>query len=98
MIQLEKLTKVYEQGEIRVEALKEIDLHVKEGDFMALMGPSGSGVWIRLLKAPIESMEPMSRNLQKMNWRMCGIKRLDLSFNPLTSCQSLTHSKMWNCP
>jgi putative ABC transport system ATP-binding protein len=43
MIQLEKLTKVYEQGEIRVEALKEIDLHVKEGDFMAIMGPSGSG-------------------------------------------------------
>jgi len=43
MIQLEKLTKVYEQGEIRVEALKNIDLHVKEGDFMAIMGPSGSG-------------------------------------------------------
>ncbi|BES64102.1 ABC transporter ATP-binding protein [Gottschalkiaceae bacterium SANA] len=43
MIQLEKLTKVYEQGEIRVEALKDIDLHVKKGDFMAIMGPSGSG-------------------------------------------------------
>lgn len=43
MIQLEKLTKVYEQGEIRVEALKDIDLHVKVGDFMAIMGPSGSG-------------------------------------------------------
>ncbi len=43
MIQLEKLTKVYEQGEIRVEALKDIDLHVRKGDFMAIMGPSGSG-------------------------------------------------------
>jgi len=43
MIQLEALSKVYEQGEIRVEALKSIDLHVEEGDFMAIMGPSGSG-------------------------------------------------------
>lgn len=43
MIQLEGLSKVYEQGEIRVEALKNIDLHVEEGDFMAIMGPSGSG-------------------------------------------------------
>lgn len=43
MIQLEDLSKVYEQGEIRVEALKEINLHVEEGDFMAIMGPSGSG-------------------------------------------------------
>ena len=37
------LTKVYADGERRVEALRGVDLEVPEGSFMAIMGPSGSG-------------------------------------------------------
>src|SRR6516225_5769247 len=37
---LEKLTKVYPSG---ATALRDLDLSVKEGEFMVLMGPSGCG-------------------------------------------------------
>ncbi len=37
------LTKVYSTGDVKVEALKGIDLEIKQGDFTAIMGASGSG-------------------------------------------------------
>lgn len=43
MIKVEKLTKIYGKGEIAVRALHEVSFSVKAGDFVAIMGPSGSG-------------------------------------------------------
>ena len=37
------LTKVYQQGEIKVHALRGVDLEIESGDFVVLAGPSGSG-------------------------------------------------------
>lgn len=37
------LGKVYDNGQVRVEALKDIDFTVNEGEFAVLLGPSGSG-------------------------------------------------------
>lgn len=37
------LTKVYELGEVRVDALRGVDLDLLEGEMMVLLGPSGSG-------------------------------------------------------
>ncbi|WP_314365490.1 ABC transporter ATP-binding protein [uncultured Streptococcus sp.] len=43
MLKLKDIHKSYQQGSQEFSILKGIDLHVKEGDFLAIMGPSGSG-------------------------------------------------------
>lgn len=43
MIEMSNITKGYQLGESRVEALKGVDLTIKEGEFISIMGPSGSG-------------------------------------------------------
>ena len=37
------LTKVYQMGEEQVVALNKISIEVPQGDYLAIMGPSGSG-------------------------------------------------------
>lgn len=37
------LTKVYQMGEVKVHALRGIDLEVYAGELIVLLGPSGSG-------------------------------------------------------
>jgi putative ABC transport system ATP-binding protein len=43
MIELEGVTKVYGNGHVQVRALGPVDLVIGEGDFVAIMGASGSG-------------------------------------------------------
>ena len=43
VINLKGLTKVYDTGKIKVEALKGVDLEVRDGEMVAITGPSGSG-------------------------------------------------------
>ena len=43
LIKTENLWKVYEIGTEKVQALRGIDLEVKQGEYLAIMGPSGSG-------------------------------------------------------
>jgi putative ABC transport system ATP-binding protein len=43
VIRLENVHKIYDLGEIQVQALRGVSLAVREGEFAAVMGPSGSG-------------------------------------------------------
>jgi putative ABC transport system ATP-binding protein len=43
LIDLQEIRKVYDTGAVKVEALRGVDLRVKENEFLAIVGPSGSG-------------------------------------------------------
>ena len=43
MIKVEKLTKIYDMGKVKVKALDGVSFNVVNGDMLAIMGKSGSG-------------------------------------------------------
>jgi putative ABC transport system ATP-binding protein len=43
VIEIENLEKIYNESEIKVHAIRGIDLSFEEGEFAAIVGPSGSG-------------------------------------------------------
>ena len=43
MLSMKKINKVFKTDLVETHALREFDLHVKEGEFVAVTGPSGSG-------------------------------------------------------
>ena len=43
MIKLHRVSKTYRTDKVETLALKDIDLHVRQGEFVAMMGPSGCG-------------------------------------------------------
>ena len=43
VIKLENVWKTYEMGEVKVNALRGVNLEINKGEFVSIMGPSGSG-------------------------------------------------------
>ena len=65
-ILIEGLRKVYGHGDTAVEALKDINMHVRPGEVVGLVGPSGSGK-STLLKCLVAIIEPTSGRMQLNN-------------------------------
>ncbi len=43
VVELQSLFKIYGQGDAEVRALDDVNLHIEHGEFLAIMGASGSG-------------------------------------------------------
>lgn len=43
LIEIKSLSKTYESGKEKVQALVDVGLHIERGEFISVMGPSGSG-------------------------------------------------------
>ncbi|MCG1011357.1 ABC transporter ATP-binding protein [Tepidanaerobacter sp. GT38] len=43
MIHLKNISRSYKNGQVLIEALKDVNLSIEEGEFVSIMGPSGSG-------------------------------------------------------
>jgi len=43
LLHLANIRKVYQMGEVEVEAIKNVSLDIQAGEFIAIVGPSGSG-------------------------------------------------------
>lgn len=43
IVKLDKITKLYQQGQMEIKAVDDLSIEINKGDFAALYGPSGSG-------------------------------------------------------
>jgi putative ABC transport system ATP-binding protein len=105
-IKVDKLTKIYASGKIRVTALKEVSLEFEEGLFAAVTGASGSGKSTLLnllggLDTPTSgTIEVKGRKISEMGkyelalYRRYGAGMIFQSFNLISSRTALENVEL----
>ena len=73
MIQTERLTKVFRTDEVETHALRDVDIHIEEGEFVSIMGPSGCG------KSTLLNLLGMLDQPSDGSYRFNGTDTLDLT-------------------
>ena len=43
IVSIKNMTKTFQIGDVRFDAIKNLDLSINKGEYIAIMGPSGSG-------------------------------------------------------
>lgn len=66
VVAYEKVCKTYGEGATRFQALTDVDLKIRQGEFVAIMGPSGSG------KSTVMNIMGCLDTLSSGSYRFCG--------------------------
>lgn len=78
MINVSNLTKVYQMGEVAVEALRGVNMTINAGEYAAILGPSGSGK--STLMQILGCLDtPTDGNYLLNNREVSGLKRNELA-------------------
>ena len=75
---LQSVSKLYQQGEVRVRAVNDLSLDINRGDFAALSGPSGAGK-TTVLNLIGGLATPSSGDVLLENRNLAGLSRSQLS-------------------
>jgi putative ABC transport system ATP-binding protein len=82
MIEISGLTKTYRMGDVTVQALAGVDLHVAAGELAAIMGPSGSG------KSTLMNMLGCLDTPDSGSYRLDGVEVSHLSGDQLAAIRN----------
>ena len=82
ILEVRDLTKTYQTGDTKTEALRGVSFDVDEGEFVAIMGPSGSG------KSTLMNLLGLLDTPTSGTYRLAGVEVHSLSDNQLAEARA----------